>query len=128
MIILDTHAWIWHATESPRLSRKAAAAIQRADALGIHPISCWEVIMLVERGKVRFKFEARRWVEAALARPRIEMLGFTPSAAVRAAEFGPAFSPDPADRFIAAAALELGVSIVTKDERMHGFKGLKCIW
>ena len=34
MIILDTHAWIWHATESPRLSRKAAAAMVD---LGVNP-------------------------------------------------------------------------------------------
>ncbi len=128
MIILDTHAWIWHVSESPQLSRKAMTAIRRADALGVHPISCWEVMMLVERGKLRFRVDPARWVETALARPLIEVLPLTATAAVRAAQFGPTFSPDPADRFIAASALEFGVPLITKDERMHDLKGLKCIW
>lgn len=128
MIVLDTHAWVWYASESARLSRKAAAAIRRADALGVHPISCWEVMLLAERGRVRFSRDTSEWIEAALARPKIEVLAFSPAAAIRAAQFGDGFPGDPADRFIAAAALEAGAPLVSKDARIAALKGLKVIW
>lgn len=128
MIVLDTHAWIWFASESAKLSRKAAAAIRRADALGVHPISCWEVMLLAERGRVRFRVEPGEWIMAALSRPKIEVLVFSPAAAVRAAQFGDSFPGDPADRFIAAAALEAGAPLVSKDARVGALKGLKVIW
>lgn len=54
MILLDTHAWIWWVTESIQLSKQAAQAIAQADCLGVHVISCWEVAMLVEKGRIGF--------------------------------------------------------------------------
>ena len=85
-------------------------------------------MLLVERGKIRFRIDPTRWIETALTRPRIEVLPFTASAAVRAAQFGSSFSQDPADRFIAASALERGAALITKDERMQNLRGLKCVW
>ena len=128
LIVLDTHAWIWYATESPKLSRVAAAAIRRADVLGVHPVSCWEVMLLADRGRVRFKLPTRDWILAALARPKVEVLPFTPAAAMRAAQLGEEFPSDPADRFIAAAALEEGAPLVTRDARIAAWQGLKVIW
>lgn len=49
MILLDTHAWIWWVTESDNLSAKASQAIAKVDCVAVHPISCWEVAMLVEK-------------------------------------------------------------------------------
>lgn len=128
MIVLDTHAWIWYASDSGDLSRAARAAIRRADTLGVHPISCWEVMLLAERGRVRFRMPPEDWIREALARPKIEILDFSPSAAVRAAQFGNAFPGDPADRFIVAAALEAKAALVTRDERITAWKGVKVIW
>jgi PIN domain nuclease of toxin-antitoxin system len=49
MIILDTHAWIWWLTESPKLSDKAKEAIDNHTIIGIPAISCWELSMLVAK-------------------------------------------------------------------------------
>ena len=98
MIVLDTHAWIWYATEDKKLSRRAKARINRANALGVHPISCWEVAMLVSGGRLRLNMDVAQWVEYALARPKIEVLPFTPTAAIRATQLGAGFPGDPGDR------------------------------
>ncbi len=71
MILLDTHAWIWCVTESVRLSGIAAQAIAQADSLGVHIISCWEVAMLVEKGRIGFKQDVAEWVDLALQRPKV---------------------------------------------------------
>jgi PIN domain nuclease of toxin-antitoxin system len=128
VIILDTHAWIWHVNESDRLSKAARAYIRRADVLGVHPISCWEVAMLVERGRLRLRLPVAQWVALAVARPKIELLGCTATAAVRAAQLGDTFPSDPADRLIVAAALEEKAALVTGDERIQEWGGVKVIW
>ena len=35
---------------------------------------------------------------------------------------------DPADRVIVATAIHLGVPILTRDEALHGFTAVECIW
>lgn len=128
MIALDTHAWIWYATEDRRLSRQAQARISREKSLGVHPISCWEVAMLSQSGQLKLRISVDDWVQAALARPKIQLLPFLPSAAVRAAGLGGSFPEDPADRFIVATALEMQMPLVTKDTRIEAWGGIETIW
>jgi PIN domain nuclease of toxin-antitoxin system len=128
VIVLDTHAWVWYATESRKLSRAAAASIRRADRLGVHPISCWEVMLLVERARLRLTMTAAAWIEQALMRPKIEVLGVGPREAVRAAQLGSGFPGDPADRFIVASALELNASLVSRDAGIAAWGGVPVVW
>jgi PIN domain nuclease of toxin-antitoxin system len=51
-LVLDTHAWVWWATEDRRLSKPAARAIAGAatsDGVSISAISVWEVAKKVEK-------------------------------------------------------------------------------
>lgn len=128
MIVLDTHAWIWYASEDPQLSKRARARIQRAPSLGVHPVSCWEVAMLSQSGRLKLSIDIAKWVGHALERPKIELLPFTPAAAIRAAGLGGAFPGDPADRFIVGAALEMNVPVITRDERITKWGHVETIW
>ena len=118
MIILDTHAWIWWVSDPGRLGRKATRVIRSARALGVAAISCWEVATLVEKGRIRLDRSPLDWIEEALALPRVELFPLTPAVAVRAAQLGPAFPGDPADRLIAATALIQSAPLVTKEVRV----------
>lgn len=84
--------------------------------------------MLVTHGRLRLSMEVPEWVEAALERPKIELLPFLPSAAVRAAGLGGGFPNDPADRFIVATALELGAPLVTRDRSIEEWGRIPVIW
>lgn len=128
MIVLDTHAWVWYASEDPLLSKRAKERIYRAAALGVHPVSCWEVAMLSSSGRLKFNVEVAKWIEHALERPKIELLPFTPAAAIRAAGLGGSFPGDPADRFIVATALEMQVPVVTRDQRITKWGHVETIW
>jgi PIN domain nuclease of toxin-antitoxin system len=55
-----------------------------------------------------------------LDRPKIALLPFPLTAAIRAAGLGGSFPGDPADRFIVGTALELSVPVITKDQRITG--------
>lgn len=128
MIVLDTHAWIWYATEDPQLSKRVKSRIRRAEALGVHPVSCWEVAMLSSSGRLKLNMELAQWVGHALERPKIELLPFTPAAAIRAAGLGGSFPGDPADRFIVGTALEMKAPVITRDQRITGWGRVETIW
>jgi PIN domain nuclease of toxin-antitoxin system len=128
VIVLDTHAWIWYATEDAQLSKSAKSRIRRAEVLGVHPVSCWEVAMLSHSGRLKLNLDVRRWVEHALQRPKIELLPFTPAAAIRAADLGGSFPGDPADRFIVGAALEIEAPLITRDTRIADWGQIETIW
>jgi len=91
VIVLDTHTWLWYATESEKLSKQAKARIKRAETLGVHPISCLELAMLSNSGRIKLSMDTTRWIGHALERPKVELLPFTPAAAIRAAGLGDSF-------------------------------------
>jgi PIN domain nuclease of toxin-antitoxin system len=128
VIVLDTHTWLWYATESEKLSKQAKARIKRAQALGVHPISCWEIAMLSNAGELKLTMDITQWVGHALERPKVELLPFTPAAAIRAAGLGDSFPGDPADRIIVGTALEMGAPLITKDQRITDWGHVQTIW
>lgn len=128
MIILDTHAWIWWVNESGKLGPAAEQAIADADQLGAHIISCWEVAMLVEKGRLGLRMDVERWIELALQRPKITLLPFSPRAAVLTSRLPGNFHGDPADRFIVASCLVHGAPLVSKDGRIREWGKIEVIW
>ena len=128
MLLLDTHAWIWWENADPKLSRAAARALTAAKEVGVAAVSCWELAMLVARGRLRLDRDATRWMTESLARPNVVLMPLTPEIAVRAAAFGDALHGDPMDRILAATAIQHGLQLVTKDERVRGLPGLRCLW
>lgn len=128
MIVLDTHAWIWWVTESSSLSKGARKAAQEADLLGVSIISCWEVAMLVAKGRIGFSTDVRTWLIKALARPKIKLLDLDVDIVTEATRLSGKFHGDPADRMIVATCLKHGVCLVTKDEEIRAWKQMGTIW
>ncbi|MCK5718053.1 MAG: type II toxin-antitoxin system VapC family toxin [Thiomargarita sp.] len=128
MILLDTHAWIWWVTESNRLSAPAATAIAHADKIAVHIISCWEIAMLVEKGRISFNTEVAQWIDLALQHhAKVTLLPFEPQTAVLAARLKD-FHGDPADRFLVASCLTHNIPLVTKDKLIHKYSQIQVIW
>ncbi len=84
--------------------------------------------MLVKKGRITFDRDTHLWVQQALGRPKVSLQSLTPSIAVRAGELDGGFHGDPADRLIAATALEHSAAIVSKDERLRRYRPLRVIW
>ncbi len=128
MIILDTHAWVWWATESRHLSLRARRAIADADELGISVISCWEVAMLVAKGRLGFNQPVELWIERALEFPRMNVLPLTPTIATMAASLPAPFHGDPADRMIVATCRKIEAPLITKDRALRRWRPVVTIW
>lgn len=129
MVVLDTHVWLWWVAAPERLSDAATDAITRVDEVGIVTISCWELVMLAEKGLVNLDRDPAQWVRQGLAREGIRVLSVSPQAAVAAAQI-PAdeLAGDPADRIIYSCARAAGARLVTKDSRLRSFDPRGTVW
>lgn len=128
MILLDTHAWIWWASQSANLSTTARQSIDAEAEVGVAAISCWEVAMLVDKGRLKLDRDVGLWVDQAVALPHVVLLALTPQIAVASVRLPSGFQGDPADRMIVATAKQQGVPLVTKDERIQRCGLVTTIW
>ena len=81
-------------------------------------ISLWEVAMLIDRGRIKTKRTTHEWIHAALTIGPIRLANLTPSIACQAFDLPKGFHKDPADRIIAATALDHDVPLVTSDKQI----------
>ncbi len=126
MLVLDTHALVWWATDPDRLGRKARVRIDSAERLGVPAIVFWEVSLLVRKGKLDLDMPVREWTEAICSIPRMEELPLTAQVAVLADSLQ--MHADPTDRFIVASAVQRKAPLVTKDNSLRRLRFVKTIW
>jgi PIN domain nuclease of toxin-antitoxin system len=117
-LLLDTHIWIWSQQEPKRLGRRLREELDNEDnELWLSPISTWELLILVRKGKIRLDRDPELWVAESTS------LLFEASLTheiVVAAEKLPLPHADAADRFLAATAKVLGLTLVTADDKLLG--------
>ena len=117
-LLLDTHIWLWALLDPERLSPAVRAALASGEnELWLSPISVWEALLLAERGRVHVETAPGEWVERMVrALPRREA-ALTHDIAIASRQLTLSHE-DPADRFLAATAQVLGLTLVTADARL----------
>lgn len=117
-LLLDTHIWLWSLSEPKRLSRRVKQELEDTNnELWLSPISTWEALLLHAKGRIQLDGSPRDWMEEATRHMREAPLTHE---IVLAAQELPLSHQDPADRFLAATAEVLGLTLVTADERLSG--------
>jgi PIN domain nuclease of toxin-antitoxin system len=124
--VLDTHTLIWWRSAPTRLSEPARAAIEASRAVTVSAISCWEVEMLVSRGRIEIDRAAGAWLRKALA--DVTVVDVTCEIARAAGAMGDGFPGDPADRLILATAQAAGGKLITADRALLAHAGDHTIW
>jgi PIN domain nuclease of toxin-antitoxin system len=116
-VLLDTHVIHWWSAEPDRLSPAAAAAIDAADEVAVAAISWYELAWLAAHERIFLTVPIASWLHALAA--TVRTLPPTPAIAGTAVSLPSSFPGDPADRLIFASAIEHGVRLVTKDDRLR---------
>jgi PIN domain nuclease of toxin-antitoxin system len=117
--LLDTHIWLWSLAESEQLSPNVQHELRNPNnELWLSPVSTWEVLLLNAKGRIRLHGSSRDWVARGTVHLREAPLTHE---IVLAAQELPLPHQDLADRFLAASADVLGLTLVTAD---HGLLGL----
>ena len=126
-LLLDTHIWVWSLLEPRNLSRRVARALESAEnELWLSPLSTWELLMLVEKGRVVLDLEASAWVSKALSMVPLKEAPLTHEVALETREVHLPHR-DPVDRLLAATARVFGLTLVTADQRLIAAKGLSTL-
>jgi PIN domain nuclease of toxin-antitoxin system len=126
-LLLDTHVWIWSLLEPERLGRRVQEALQsRRNELWLSPISVWEFLVLVEKGRMEVQPDAQEWLSEAFVRMPLEEAPLTHEIA-RQSRLVDLQHEDPADRFLAATAKVLGLTLVTADKRLIPARGFSVL-
>ncbi len=121
-LLLDTHVWYWWVNSPQKLARSQRTAIERTlkntDAtLLISIISCWELALLNQQGRIRFDRPAEQWLHEASTVQGIEVVPLTLPIIMTAVRL--AGLKDPADMIIVATAQHHGARLVTNDTRIE---------
>jgi PIN domain nuclease of toxin-antitoxin system len=116
-LLLDTHIWIWSKLEPKRLGKRALAELSSgANDLWLSPVSVWEALTLMHKGRIRVE-NSFVWVTRAAEQMREAPL----TQEIVRVGFGlPLPQADPADRFLAATAKVLNLTLVTADRQLLG--------
>lgn len=96
-------------------------------ALGCADIVLWEIAMLVNKQRIILSISADQFIKDLLQGLRISVLPISPAIAVRA-QASVFQHKDPADRLIAATAMELNAPLITKDRKLASIPDLRVLW
>lgn len=121
MILLDTHIWVrWVDPSANPLPVVLVEKIETADQLAVSAVTCWEVALLVRRGRLTLRLSLADWLDQALAGSGVICLPINREIAIRAANL-PEHHRDPADRLIIATAIEQRARLISLDSAFPAY-------
>ncbi len=126
-LLLDTHAFLWWAEDSPRLPRAARRAIQDKDNdISVSAASAWEITTKHRLGKLPGADPIASDIAGAIADQGFEELPITVAEAARAGALsGP--HRDPFDRLLIAQALSRDLVLISNESTFDRY-GIRRLW
>ena len=130
VITCDTHVLLYWVADPQQLSLTAAEALRvgrTEDALGCADIVLWEIAMLATKRRISLPMPINQFIEDLLQSLHLTVVPISSAIAVRAQDT--VFQhKDPADRLIAATAMELDAPLITADGKLAQVAGLRVLW
>jgi PIN domain nuclease of toxin-antitoxin system len=124
-LLLDTHIWLWSLQGSNRLGKRTAQEIRNPEnERWLSPISTWEALTLNAKGRIRLPDDISVWVAESTA--HFLEAPLTHEIALAASRLRWTHN-DPADRFLAATAQLLRLTLVTADASLLGLGNISTL-
>jgi len=128
MTLLDTHTFVWLASDQKELSAKAAAAIKRdLDLLFTSVVTTWDIVLLYKKGRLHLALPPAEFVERAIRHHGVHELPLTRQVSMASVSL-PDIHNDPFDRILVAEALQHRCRLVSKDSKIPLHPGVVTIW
>jgi PIN domain nuclease of toxin-antitoxin system len=116
-LLLDTHIWIWSKLDPKRLGKRVTEERSKnSNELWLSPVSVWETFVLMQKGRIRVQ-DPFAWVDRAADQTHEAPLT---REIVSTGLALPLSYADSADRFLAATAKVLKLTLVAADKRLLG--------
>lgn len=116
--LLDTHIWVWSHLSPGQLSRRVTGELDNPEnERWLSPASIWELVLLVEKGRVVLDQNVETWILRVSERAPVKEALLTFSVAAETARVKLPHS-DPMDRLLVATARVFGLTLITSDRRL----------
>ena len=129
--LLDTHILVWWCTDAGRLTRPQISALSEAEGRGqplfISAVTLRELARLGFGGRLRLSMPWDLWLEEMESSPLLEILPLTAQIASESVRLGDDFPKDPFDQIIAATARCHGLPLLTADQHIRRWGGVRII-
>jgi PIN domain nuclease of toxin-antitoxin system len=124
IIVLDTHIWVWYInSELEKFPSSWLEIIETANQVGISPVSCYEVALAQQKGRLLLPCPLEQWFQEALEPSGISLLSMTPGISSCAVNLSP-IHRDPFDRIIIATAIEYQAKLASVDGIFRRYREL----
>ena len=124
-VLLDTCALL--ALADGELPAGAAGALRKAPEAYVSVVSPWEVAIKVAGGKLRLMEPPVQWFLGLIDRYDLREAPLDAGIVCAAAAL-PLFHRDPFDRVVVALAQAHGLTVLTSNENIRKYAGVKTIW
>lgn len=125
-VLLDTHVWVWSQEALERLGPQARRLLLGAAHENyVCAISTLEIARLVAVDAVGISVTLREWVGRALGALQARTIEVSHQIAMEAYALPEPFHKDPADRLLVAAARCHDLTMLTADERILNYRGVR---
>ena len=125
-LLLDTHVWIWSQEDPDRLGSQTKRLLVGAEHENhVCTISTLELARLAATGAVSVSIALREWVERALRAIQARTVPVSHEIALEAYALPEPFHKDPADRLLVAASRCHELTVLTADERILNYHGVR---
>ncbi len=124
-VLLDTCALL--ALARGELPERAATGLRRAPEANVSAVSAWEVAIKAAAGSLRLAEPAAQWFLGLADRYHLRELPLDARTACAAAALPP-IHQDPFDRVLVALAQANALTVLTSDEHIPKYPGVKTLW
>ena len=129
-IICDTNVLLFDALQPERLTHQVCVELEQGEsnkALACSDISLWEIAMLIAKKRIIVDMACDLFIKEILSARKIQVLAISAEiAALSQSNFF--LHGNPADRIIAATALQQKSPLLTSDKKLHEISQIKTIW
>jgi PIN domain nuclease of toxin-antitoxin system len=116
-VLLDTNIWLWMIREPEKIGGHLRRELEAAKELWLSPVSTWEALVLASKGRIHLHEDLPTWLQEVTSPFREAPL--THAIALESQRISLPHR-DPADRFLAATAKVLGLTLATADTKLLG--------
>jgi len=128
IVLLDTHVWIWAFEGSQRLGSSSIEILQHPKTeRWISAVSTLEIARLIEGGDLQIHCSLAEWVNRSTNDLLLKSHNITHEIAMKSYQLPGTFHRDPADRQIVATAIVNECTLLTADERILNYAGVKSL-
>jgi PIN domain nuclease of toxin-antitoxin system len=117
-LLLDTHIWLWSILEPEKIKPSVAFVLNNPEnEIWLSPISVWEALILIEKGRISVNPPQKDWILNAIEKSNVNITEFDIPIVIKSRELDLPHQ-DPADRFIASTALMKDLTLITSDTKL----------